>query len=92
MNGHLEFDCIIYDCYKDLLKKKVYEPLILKIMNESNIIFRESYEYVENQSHKESDFVSNTGVMYDAKILFYNTQCQALAINKDSLLVNFKKK
>lgn len=85
MNKYLEFDCIIYDCYKDLLKKKIYEPIILKIMNASKDIFSENYKYIENQSHRESDFVSSTGIMYDAKILFYNRQCQALAINKDNL-------
>ncbi len=81
----LEFDCIIYDSYKDLLKKRVYEPIILKLMNQSEIIFREYYKYIENQSHKESDFVSESGIFYDAKILFYERQCQALAINKDNL-------
>lgn len=85
MNKRLEFDCIIYDSYKDLLKKKVYEPIILRLMNKSEIIFKEEYKYIENQSHRESDFVSNSGIMYDAKILFYNRQCQALAINKDNL-------
>lgn len=85
MNKRLEFDCIIYDSYKDLLKKKVYEPIILRLMNKSEIIFKEKYKYIENQSHRESDFVSNSGIMYDAKILFYNRQCQALAINKDNL-------
>lgn len=85
MDKHLEFDCIIYDSYKELLRKKVYEPIILSLMNKSEIIFREDYKYIENQSHGESDFVSSTGVYYDAKILFYNKQCQALAINKDNL-------
>lgn len=42
----LEFDCIIYDSYKDLLKKRVYEPIILKLMNQSEIIFRENYKYI----------------------------------------------
>lgn len=81
----LEFDCIIYDSYKELLKKKVYEPIILKLMNHSEIVFRGKYKYIEKQSHKESDFISETGDLFDAKILFYERQCQALAINKDNL-------
>lgn len=87
MDKHLEleYDCIIYDCYKDLLKKKIYEPIILKLMNLSEIVFRENYEYIESQSHRESDFVSKSGVFYDAKLLFYDKQCQALAINEDNL-------
>ena len=85
MNNSLEFDCIIYDDYKDLLKKKVYEPIILKLMNESEIIFNGNYKYILNQSHNESDFVSDDCKFYDAKILFFEKQCQALAINKDNL-------
>ena len=46
MNNSIEFDCIIYDDYKDLLKKKVYEPIILKLMNESEIIFNGNYKYI----------------------------------------------
>ena len=85
MNNSIEFDCIIYDDYKDLLKKKVYEPIILKLMNESEIIFNGNYKYILNQSHNESDFVSDDYKFYDAKILFFEKQCQALAINKDNL-------
>ena len=85
MENNLVFDCVIYDEYKDLLKKKVYEPIILRIMNESSIIFKSKYKYIENQAHNESDFVSLNNVFYDAKILFYERQCQALAINKDNL-------
>ena len=85
MENNLVFDCVIYDEYKDLLKKRVYEPIILRIMNESSIIFKSKYKYIENQAHNESDFVSLNNVFYDAKILFYERQCQALAINKDNL-------
>ena len=85
MENNLVFDCVIYDEYKDLLKKRVYEPIILRIMNESLIIFKSKYKYIENQAHNESDFVSLNNVFYDAKILFYERQCQALAINKDNL-------
>ncbi len=85
MENNLVFDCVIYDEYKDLLKKKVYEPIILRILNESSIIFKSKYKYIENQAHNESDFVSLNNVFYDAKILFYERQCQALAINKDNL-------
>ncbi len=85
MKKQLEFDCIIYDSYKELLRKKVYEPIILDLLNFSEIVFPERYSYIENQSHRESDFVSDKGIFYDAKILFYERQCQALAINKDNL-------
>ena len=85
MENNLVFDCVIYDEYKDLLKKRVYEPIILRIMNESSIIFKSKYKYIENQAHNESDFGSLNNVFYDAKILFYERQCQALAINKDNL-------
>ena len=54
-------------------------------MNESSIIFKSKYKYIENQAHNESDFVSLNNVFYDAKILFYERQCQALAINKYNL-------
>lgn len=85
MKDRLVFDCVIYDSYRELLKKKVYEPIILKLMNESEIIFPEEYSYIEDQTHNESDFISDSGICYDAKILFYEKQCQALAINKDHL-------
>jgi len=85
MTNRLEFEIIIYDNYKELLKKNIYEPIILKIMNLSSLILKEKYHYIENQSHNESDFVSDSGLLYDAKILFYENQCQALSINKDNL-------
>ena len=62
MENNLVFDCVIYDEYKDLLKKRVYEPIILRIMNESSIIFKSKYKYIENQAHNESDFVSLNNV------------------------------
>lgn len=55
MENNLVFDCVIYDEYKDLLKKRVYEPIILRIMNESSIIFKSKYKYIENQAHNESE-------------------------------------
>lgn len=82
-----EFNCktLIYDKYKDLLKKDIYEPIILEIMNQSTIVFPEKYEQIKEQSNNESDFISNSNDMFDAKILFYKKQCEALAVNKDNL-------
>lgn len=79
------YKILIHDRYKDLLKKDIYEPILLKIMNHSTRVFHEEYKHNTEQSHNESDFVSNSNVMFDAKILFYKKQCEALAINKDNL-------
>lgn len=45
-----KFKCIIYDIYKKLLNKNVYEPIILNIMNNSILIFPEKYKLIEEQS------------------------------------------
>lgn len=81
------FNCkiLIYDKYKELLKKDIYEPIILEIMNHSTIVFPKKYMQIKEQSNNESDFVSDSNEMFDAKILFYKKQCEALAVNKDNL-------
>lgn len=81
----IESKIIIYDNYKELLSKDIYEPIIENIMNLSKIIFPEKYKIIKNQSHGESDYMSTSGNLYDAKILFYEEQCESLAINKDEL-------
>lgn len=79
------YKILIHDRYKDLIIKDIYEPILLKIMNHSTRVFYEDYKHNTEQSHNESDFVSSSGVKFDAKILFYKKQCEALAINKDNL-------
>lgn len=76
---------IIYDNYKDLLSKDIYEPIIQKIMNQSKYIFPEEYTLIKNQSHGESDYMSASGKLFDSKILFYEEQCESLAINEGEL-------
>jgi len=85
MNDKMKSKIIIYDNYKDLLSKDIYEPIILSIMNQSKKIFPEDYKIIKNQSHGESDYISTTGKLYDSKILFYEEQCESLAINEDQL-------
>lgn len=80
-----KFKCVIYDLYKELLNKKVYEPIILNIMNSSTLIFPENYKLIREQSKGESDFISDSKGLFDAKILFYEKQCESLAMNKDNL-------
>ena len=79
------YKILIHDRYKDLLKKDIYEPILLKIMNHSTRVFHEEYKQIKEQSNNESDFVSNSNAMFDAKLLFYKKQCEALAVNKDNL-------
>ena len=83
--NRLKSKIIIYDNYKELLSKDIYEPIIENIMNLSKKIFPEKYQLIKNQSHGESDYMSTSGKLYDSKILFYEEQCESLAINEGEL-------
>ena len=71
---------------KELIQSRTYEKIICNLMNESVILFPNSYKQVSSQSHGECDFVDTfTEKKYDAKLLFSNTQCQIIAKGIDSL-------
>lgn len=76
--------------FKLIRKKEYYEPIILKIMNDSKIAFPSHYSQITNQSRGEADFIDNWNKQkYDAKLLFENELCQLL--NKEDYF-NFVKK
>lgn len=63
--------------YKDIIKSRNYESIILKIMNNSKFIFKDEYDQILEQSNNESDFKNkNKDEYFDAKILFENEICQ----------------
>ncbi len=64
---------------KELIQAKTYERIVLESMNESKTIFPEKYCYVGEQSHGEPDFISKSGIRYDAKLLFSTEQCKFLS-------------
>lgn len=66
--------------FKLIRKKEYYEPIILKIMNDSKIVFPSNYSQITEQSHGEADFIDNWNKQkYDAKLLFKNELCQLLS-------------
>lgn len=74
----------IHNNYKLLRKKEYYEPIILNIMNDSKIVFPSQYILIEKQDNGEPDFIDKeTGMKYDAKLLFESSVCQAL--NEDRI-------
>ena len=70
---------------KELINK-TYELIVLEFMNESKTIFPEKYCYVEDQSHGEPDYISKSGIRYDAKLLFSTEQCKFLAKGDEELI------
>lgn len=81
--GCLKVRYLITKKYKKILKSINYEQIILKIMNDSRTIFPSEYKHIKDQSNGESDFQDIEGLNYfDAKILFENEICQAIAKNE----------
>jgi hypothetical protein len=71
---------------KELIQAGTYERIVLEFMNESRTIFPEKYSHVEEQSHGEPDFISNSGIRYDAKLLFSTEQCKFLEKGDEELI------
>lgn len=53
----LEHLCAFSEKMIDGLKSKVYEKFVLSLMNASESVFPHKYEYIEQQSHGECDFI-----------------------------------
>lgn len=92
MNG-IWIEYLIGKNYNHIIKSKIYEPIILKIMNQSRSIFKGEYKQIINQSNNESDFENiNKTEYFDAKILFQNEICQNIEKGKISeWIVEFSK-
>jgi len=71
---------------RELIQAKTYEPIVLQFMNQSKKIFPETYYNIKDQSHGEPDFISASGVKFDAKLLFSTEQCELLAKGEEYLL------
>lgn len=71
---------------KDFIQAKTYEPIVLQLMNQSKTVFPEEYSHVKEQPHGESDFVSDSGIKFDAKLLFSTEQCKYLAKGDENLI------
>ena len=83
MMNSIKIDYIISDNYRDLINKDIYENIILKIMNESNVVFNGLFKHNEKQSNGESDFESLlNGELIDAKTIFPQQQCENLSLGK----------
>ena len=81
--NNIKIDYIISDNYKDLINKNAYESIILKIMNDSKVVFRGLFKHNEIQSNNESDFESLlNGELIDAKTIFPQQQCQNLSLGR----------
>ena len=81
---------ILNNNYKDLIKKKTYEPILLEIINSSGEIFGEKYKHIDNdkQSNGESDYISVTsGKRLDAKTIFPSSQCEHLSLNQINIFM-----
>lgn len=67
----------------ELFNKKNYEKYVLEIMNNSKIIFPNSYIEVSNQSQGQCDFIDSvTNEKYDAKLPFFSEQIKLLTDGK----------
>lgn len=65
---------------RELIQSKKYESILVRIMNDSQVIFPSKYRHIDIQSHGECDFIDQeSNTKYDAKLLFSNEQCQYLA-------------
>lgn len=63
----------------ELFNKNNYEKYVLEIMNNSKIIFPNSYIEVSNQSQGQCDFIDSvTNEKYDAKLPFLSEQIKLL--------------
>ena len=71
---------------KELIQAETYECIVLEFMNESRTVFPEKYFHIEEQSHGEPDFISKSGIRYDAKLLFSTEQCKFLEKGDEELL------
>ena len=71
---------------KELIQAETYERIVLEFMTESRTIFPEKYFHVEEQSHGEPDFISISGIRYDAKQLFSTEQCKFLEKGDEELI------
>ena len=81
--GSFKVNYVINKEYKNLIKKDVYETILLKIMNMSNIVFPGMYKHIDKQSNGESDFEEiQKGELLDAKTIFPKKQCEKLSLDK----------
>ena len=66
----------------ELFRSARYEQYILELMNISKIHFKEAYKEIVNQSRGEADFISASGIKYDAKLPFRKEQFELLTSGK----------
>lgn len=73
--------------FKNILTRgNKYEDYVLEIMNQSSMVFPNTYKKVEEQSNKEPDFIDIIdGDLFDAKLVVDENQCKALCGNNDAL-------
>lgn len=71
---------------KDFIQAKTYEPIVLQFMNQSKTVFPEEYFHIKEQPHGEADFISDSRVKFDAKLLFSTEQCRYLAKGDENLI------
>lgn len=78
----------LHEKFRDLFHRKRYEQLLLPIINASNEIFKgKSFEYIEEQSNGECDFIDCYGEKYDAKLLFDQEQGALVGDEKNNLVL-----
>lgn len=80
---NLEHLCAFSEKMIDGLKSKVYEKFVLSLMNASESVFPHKYEYIEQQSHGECDFIDiATKEKFDAKLPLERKQVEFLTKGK----------
>ena len=61
--------------FRKLIQSQNYEKYVFAIIGKSDVLFQGiRFEYIENQSHGECDYIDNYGRHYDAKLLFDKQQ------------------
>ncbi len=79
---YLDSEFKIFDAFINLIKKEVNEPLVLEIINKSQIIFKNHtpLTHVKEQSNGEPDYMSIDGESgFDLKIMLPDSFCEELS-------------
>ena len=77
---------VISDEFKEFIQSGNYEVAILKLMNQSRIVFTNTYIRNESQSSSECDFVDTIiAEKYEAKLPFDKREGALICSNKGDL-------
>jgi len=81
-----QYVCNISKNIRNIIQSRIYENIILKVMNNSTKVFPGIYSKNGVQDAGECDFYNSiTEEKYDAKIIFTNEQCQNISKGNENI-------